>query len=168
MEALEAMVMLPLAAPAACGVKVTVKVALCPAARVSGAEIPLSVKPAPLTVARETVTAAVPVLVMVPDSGSLLPTCTVPKLPVAALKASCPLPVIDVVAADFAELNPWQPIKAARLRRAKPKETPRRAFSMRFGRKISFIIDPCNAYPQASLNTIGGNALSLCLQQGFA
>ena len=47
-EAFDVMVMLPLALPADDGANNTVKLALCPAARVSGAVIPFTVNP-PLT-----------------------------------------------------------------------------------------------------------------------
>ena len=43
--AVEATVTVPLALPADCGAKVTSSVALCPAARFSGVEIPLTVNP---------------------------------------------------------------------------------------------------------------------------
>lgn len=46
--AFEVIVMLPVAFAADCGANVTVKPALCPAASVTGAVIPLSVKPVPL------------------------------------------------------------------------------------------------------------------------
>ena len=48
-EALEVMVMLPLALPADDGANETVKVALCPAVSVTGAAIPLKLNPEPLT-----------------------------------------------------------------------------------------------------------------------
>ena len=48
-EALDEMVMLPLAFPADDGLNKTVKIALWPAAGVSGAEIPLMLNPLPLT-----------------------------------------------------------------------------------------------------------------------
>jgi hypothetical protein len=41
----------PLTALAVCGVKAMVKVVLCPAVRVIGAESPLTLNPVPLTVA---------------------------------------------------------------------------------------------------------------------
>lgn len=49
-EALEIILTLPLAALAVCGVKAVVKVALCPAVSVRGAEIPLRLKPVPVIV----------------------------------------------------------------------------------------------------------------------
>ncbi len=57
--------MLPEALPLTVGVKVAVKVVLWPAVRVSGSEGPLMLNPAPVTVAWETVTLPVPVLVRV-------------------------------------------------------------------------------------------------------
>jgi hypothetical protein len=50
-EALEVTVTLPLALAADCGVNVTVKVALWPAARVNGVVIPLRLNPVPLMAA---------------------------------------------------------------------------------------------------------------------
>ncbi len=47
-DPLEVIVTLPLEAPAACGVKVTLKARVCPAVSVSGVEIALRVKPVPL------------------------------------------------------------------------------------------------------------------------
>ena len=47
-EALDVMVRLPLAPPADDGVNETLKVALCPAVRVTGAVIPLKLNPEPL------------------------------------------------------------------------------------------------------------------------
>jgi hypothetical protein len=47
-EALLLMTILPLAAPAAPGVNVAVKLVLCPAERVKGTEIPLRLNPDPL------------------------------------------------------------------------------------------------------------------------
>src|SRR5271167_715297 len=47
-EAFDVTVRLPLAVPADCGVNVTVKVALCPAVRVTGAVIPFKLNPVPL------------------------------------------------------------------------------------------------------------------------
>ena len=47
-EALDVMVRLPLAVPEDVGVNDTLKVALCPAVRVTGAVIPLKLNPEPL------------------------------------------------------------------------------------------------------------------------
>jgi hypothetical protein len=50
----------PVTVPAALGLKVAVKLVLCPAPNVSGAEIPLRLKPFPLADACEIVTLDVP------------------------------------------------------------------------------------------------------------
>ena len=47
-DAVEVIVTLPLISPAVVGANKTLKLALCPAARVTGALIPLKLKPAPL------------------------------------------------------------------------------------------------------------------------
>jgi hypothetical protein len=78
--ALEVMVTLPLALPAVTGANVTLKVALCPAVRVAGVEIPLTEKPDPLLATFEIVSVVPPVLVTVSDSTCLLPSVTLPKL----------------------------------------------------------------------------------------
>ncbi len=56
---------LPEALPTTVGVKVALKVVLWPAVSVRGSESPLMVNPDPVTVACETVTLPVPVLVRV-------------------------------------------------------------------------------------------------------
>src|SRR5260221_6514123 len=48
-EAVEVIAILPLTAPAAVGLNNTLKVALCPAASVTGALIPLTLDPDPVT-----------------------------------------------------------------------------------------------------------------------
>lgn len=67
-DAVEVTVRLPLALPADCGVKVTVKVVLCPGVSVTGAVIPARLNPVPLTPICETVTLEAPVLVNVSES----------------------------------------------------------------------------------------------------
>jgi hypothetical protein len=67
LEALEVTVTVPLALAADVGVKVTLKVVLCPAVRVTGAVMPLSVNPVPLIATCEMVTLVPPVLVTVSD-----------------------------------------------------------------------------------------------------
>lgn len=78
--AFEVIVTSPLEVPADVGVNVTVKVALCPAVSVTGAVIPLRLKPVPVTAAWEIVTVAPPVLVTVSEIDCLLPSVTLPKL----------------------------------------------------------------------------------------
>ena len=84
------------ALPVACGVKVTVKPADCPAASVVGSVIPESTNSLLPVLADETVTAALLALT-VPVSAALDPTATLPKLSVAGATASCPgvVPVPD-------------------------------------------------------------------------
>jgi hypothetical protein len=48
LEAFEVIVIVPLALPADAGVNVTLKVALCPDVRVTGAVMPLRLNPVPL------------------------------------------------------------------------------------------------------------------------
>jgi len=67
LEAVEVMVTFPLTLPADCGVKVTVKAALCPAVKVTGAEIPDRLYPVPLIPNCEIVTLVPPALVTVSD-----------------------------------------------------------------------------------------------------
>ena len=64
----------PLAAPAAVGAKLTLKLTLWLAVSVAGTDNPLTEKPAPLTLACEMVTEVPPVLVKVSDLLELLPT----------------------------------------------------------------------------------------------
>ena len=49
LDAFEVIVIAPLALPADVGVNVALKVALCPAASVTGAAVPLRLNPVPLT-----------------------------------------------------------------------------------------------------------------------
>ena len=63
--ALELMVSAPLVAPAAEGVNSTLKAAVCPAPSVIGAARPVTLNPAPLIVAPDSVTVSPPVLVTV-------------------------------------------------------------------------------------------------------
>jgi hypothetical protein len=65
--AFEVMVRLPLSLAGDGGANVTLKLALCPAASVMGAVIPLRVKPVPLIATCETVMLEPPVFVTVSD-----------------------------------------------------------------------------------------------------
>jgi hypothetical protein len=87
--ALLAMEMLPLVLPGDVGENCAVKVALCPAAIVEPAGIPLTLKPAPAAVACAIDKLAVPPFVNVICSDPALPTWTLPKLKVAGLALSC-------------------------------------------------------------------------------
>src|SRR5437879_7215932 len=77
---------LPVAAPAVVDAKTTLKVAACPAAKVSAAVSPLGVKPLPGTLICEMLTPELPELVRVTVCGALLlPTVTFPKLRLVGL-----------------------------------------------------------------------------------
>jgi hypothetical protein len=88
-DALLRKVRLPLAAPLAFGVKVTVKEADWPAAMVFGRVIPESTNSLLLLLPEETVTEA-PVAVRLPFRDALLLTTTLPKFNVPGETASCP------------------------------------------------------------------------------
>lgn len=89
-EPFEVMVTLPLALPDEAGAKFTLKVALCPTARVRGAEIPLTEKPVPLLAMVRTVNAEPPVFVMVSVRTCLLPSVTLPKSKLVGFDPSAP------------------------------------------------------------------------------
>ena len=96
---------MPLAAPEEVGVKLTLKLALWPAFKVIGAEIPLTLNPLPLAVAAEIVTAVPPLFVTVSGKLWLLPTVTVPKLRLVALAVKeptdAPVPESGIVEVGF-------------------------------------------------------------------
>jgi len=89
-DALLAMEMLELAAPAVVGAKVTFSVAEFPAAIVAPAARPVAVNPLPGVLTDEIVTVAVPVLVTVEDSWLFFPTVTFPKGKLAGFNVSFP------------------------------------------------------------------------------
>ena len=73
-EPLEVMLMLPLVAPLAVGLKSTVKEVLWPAVNVTGRDSPVKLNPVPLASPAEIVRLDPPVLVSVSDKLELLPT----------------------------------------------------------------------------------------------
>jgi hypothetical protein len=79
-------------APLACGVKVTVKFADCPAEIVAGSEIPETTNSLLLMPSDEIVTAAPPA-VRVPVRDELVPTTTLPKLRLVGDTANVPAAV---------------------------------------------------------------------------
>jgi hypothetical protein len=100
---------LPVRLPVVVGAKATLTVVVWPAARVRGSESPLRVNPAPVKLACETVTLAVPVLDRVTVWGLLvLPTVTFPKLRLDGLAASsklpAPVPESETVAGELVAL----------------------------------------------------------------
>jgi hypothetical protein len=103
-------VSVPLADPVACGLKVTVKVVLFPAAIFAGSVIPLNEKCELLLLAELMVTSA-PLAVSVPSAVPSAPTATLPRFKVAGLTANFALVVVPVplrsstVVEDFALLS---------------------------------------------------------------
>src|SRR5690349_5469224 len=89
-DAFDVIATFPLTAPADKGVNSTLKLALCPAARVTGALIPLTLNPDPVTFTREIVTLDPPVLVTVSESVLLPLTCTLPKARLVGFDPSAP------------------------------------------------------------------------------
>ena len=89
-EASDVIVRLPLALPADDGANETLKVALCPAVRVTGVVIPVKLNPDPLIATCEIVTLVPPLLVMVSDRDCLFPTVTLPKPRLVGLAPSVP------------------------------------------------------------------------------
>ena len=73
--------------PAACGLKVTVNGALCPAGMMVGTDNPPIVNCELFVLAAVTVTFA-PLALRVPETVLLLPTCTVPRFSFVGLTAS--------------------------------------------------------------------------------
>jgi len=89
-DAFEVIVTFPLTAPADGGVNETLKVALWPDVSVTGAVIPLTLNPLPLTPTCEIVTLEPPLLVRVSDNVCLFDTCTLPKLRLVGFDPSVP------------------------------------------------------------------------------
>lgn len=104
-EALLTTARLPLADPPACGVNVTLKVLLWPAARVTGSVNPLRTKPVPEMLACVMLMLEPPELVRVPATVLGLLACTLPKLRLAGEEARAPavapVPAIGTVSAPF-------------------------------------------------------------------
>ena len=80
----------PFTAPADVGVNKTLKVTFCPEFSVSGAEIPLTLNPAPLSATCEIVTLDPPAFVIVSDNVFVADTCTLPKLRLVGFETSVP------------------------------------------------------------------------------
>jgi len=89
----------PVAGPAESGAKSTLNVALFPGPTFAGIVSPLTLKPAPVTVALEIVASAVPLLSSVIVCELLDPVATFGKLALLGLAASCACPVLLAVGA---------------------------------------------------------------------
>jgi hypothetical protein len=98
-------VTLPATFPPACAANVMLKLALCPAASVSGRLSPLRLKPAPEIEACEIVMLDPPVLLIFPVNVWLDPTRTLPKSKLTGVAVSCPaatpFPESDIVSVGF-------------------------------------------------------------------
>ncbi len=95
---------LPEALPATVGAKVAVKLVVWPAVKARGSESPLMLNPLPFTVACETVTLPVPVLVRVTFWLALLPNVTFPRFRVAGVALSrsvTPIPESETTAGEL-------------------------------------------------------------------
>lgn len=103
-EAFEVTVTAPLAFPAAVGLKVIEREAVCPAARVRGVVIPLTLN-APLTAICEIVIEVPPVFVRVSVKVELAAMTTLPKLKLAGVAVNAPgvtpVPDNDIVRVGF-------------------------------------------------------------------
>src|SRR5580698_1376663 len=106
MEQLLVRVMAPVSVPAVVGSKVTSRVAVWPACRVSGKETPDTVNPVPVRLAALMVTGAVPLAVRIADCVAGALTSTVPKLMLELLTErmatpafSCRVVLVDMLLA---------------------------------------------------------------------
>jgi len=95
-DAFELIVSLPAAAPLVCGLKLTWKVALCPALIVTGGLMPLNWKPWPGAVICEIVIALLSEFVTVSDRVLVVETGTVPNPRLAGLALREPEVVVPV------------------------------------------------------------------------
>jgi hypothetical protein len=114
--------MLPVTFPAACGANWTWNAWFCPAAIETEDIPPTTLKPAPVIIACEIVTAAVPVFVTVRVWELLEPVVTFPKLRLVALAASDPEEVVlefDFAAGVPAPVSPTQPERDNVARKAR-------------------------------------------------
>jgi len=102
-------VTVPASLPAALGLKITLRVILCPAASVTGVFAPVSVNPAPLSLIWEIVTLALPELVTETLCVDDDPVFTFPKPRLVALNvstcvAATPVPLRATTAGEFGAL----------------------------------------------------------------
>ena len=121
LTASELIVSVPLAAPAAAGVKTALKVALCPALMVAGMPGPVKLNPLPPADALDTVTLTPPVFVTVTGTDLLLPTVTLPKLTLLGLAvrepAARPVPDNEMLSGelDASDVTLTEPLTAPAL-----------------------------------------------------
>ena len=101
MGALLTRVIVPMTLPAELGPKTALNVAALPAAMVTGAVIPVVLKPTPVTVTEEIVTVALPLFVRLTVCELLVPVVTLPKAALVGVADNwgcvpVPLKLIDV------------------------------------------------------------------------
>ena len=98
----------PVTVPAALGPNTALNVVALPAAMVTGAVIPVVLKPAPETVTEEIVTVALPPFVRVTVCELLVPVVTLPNAAVLGVAANCasmPVPLKVIVAGEPGALS---------------------------------------------------------------
>jgi hypothetical protein len=97
----------PVTLPAAPGPNTALNVAALPAAMVTGAVIPVVLKPAPETVTEEIVTDALPPFVRLMVCELFVPVVTLPKAAVVGVAANCgcvPVPLREMVSGELGAL----------------------------------------------------------------
>jgi hypothetical protein len=97
----------PVTLPAALGPNTALNVAELPDVMVTGAVIPVVLKPAPETVTEEIVTVALPPLVRLMVCELFVPVVTLPNAAVVGVAASCgcvPVPLRLIVVGEFSPL----------------------------------------------------------------
>src|SRR5271156_2008625 len=97
----------PVTLPAVLGPNTALNVAALPAAIVTGAVIPVMLKPAPETVNEEIVTVALPPLVRLTDCELFVPVVTLPNAAVVGVAANwgwVPVPLKLIVVGEFSPL----------------------------------------------------------------
>jgi hypothetical protein len=117
----------PVTLPAALGPNTALNVAFLPAAIVSGAVIPVVLKPAPVTVTEEIVTVALPPFVRLTVCELFVPVVTLPNAAVVGVAANCgcvPVPLKAIVAGEPGALLTIEmlPVAAPAEVGAKPAE----------------------------------------------
>jgi len=97
----------PVTLPAALGAKTALNVAALPAVMVTGAAIPVVLKPAPVAVTEEIVTVDVPPFVRLMVCELLVPVVTFPKGALVGVAANCgcvPVPLNVIVVGELGAL----------------------------------------------------------------
>ena len=135
-------VSVPLAAPVACGLKVTVNSALWPAAIVRGREMPLRAKRELLLLAEVTVTSP-PVAARLAVAVPLVPTPTLPTFKVVGVTVNCAVCCDEAFAVGLLAMpEPPQPsVEARPAMTARKVKTATFRVGAIFMRKLSSLLD---------------------------